>query len=316
MDNSEIKSGRPKRKTSPFTNIFCELITGLTQQQAAEKIGVARQNIGRWTSGETTPDIETLVKIAEAFNVSTDYLLGRTEVKTAKTELKAICDYTGLTEKAVENIRSINNDDGNINLLLEYSSLNTATKLLEDIQYIASYKRYFNERIFPIVYNKEFYNALPFSEQSSKSQNHNPKTYIFDLLGKHFLDCVERQLGQVLLGIPENDVLYNEQQDLVEYRLIKSFGKLIDDIENDCSIDKSVFDIFDNRIREDLQDYLDSILYNLKNSDDYLDYYSNASDVARFKRYISLLEDEADTLKTFLTLYDEHFNKKDGDPNG
>lgn len=107
MSKSEIKSGRPKRETNPFTNIFRDLITGLTQQQAAEKIGVARQNIGRWTSGETTPDIETLTKIAIAFNVSTDYLLGRTPNKTTNENLRAVCDYTGLSEKAAEFLHTL-----------------------------------------------------------------------------------------------------------------------------------------------------------------------------------------------------------------
>lgn len=69
-----------KRK-SPFTDIFLKLIDGMTQQQVADKVGVSRQNVGFWIKGTTVPDIFTLSKIADAFNVSTDYLLGRTERK-------------------------------------------------------------------------------------------------------------------------------------------------------------------------------------------------------------------------------------------
>lgn len=107
MNNSTNKSGRPKKGKSPFTDIFRDLISDLTQQEAAEKIGVVRQNIGRWLSGETTPDIETLCKIADAYNVTTDYLLGRTPNKTTETELQAVCDYTGLSESAVEVLHQI-----------------------------------------------------------------------------------------------------------------------------------------------------------------------------------------------------------------
>ena len=106
MSNSANKSGRPKKGASPFTSIFRNLITGLNQQEAADKIGVARQNIGRWISGETTPDIDTLGKIATAFDVSTDYLLGRTPNKTTDTELKAVCEYTRLSENTILKLRN------------------------------------------------------------------------------------------------------------------------------------------------------------------------------------------------------------------
>lgn len=103
MGISENKGGRPaKSGKKPFTEIFCQLIRGETQQTAADKIGVSRQNIGKWLSGSTTPDIETLCKIADAYNVTTDYLLGRTLNKTTDTELQAVCEYTGLSEKAID----------------------------------------------------------------------------------------------------------------------------------------------------------------------------------------------------------------------
>jgi repressor LexA len=50
---------------------------GMSQKQLAIKIGVAQNSISRWESGERQPDNDTLVKIAEVFNVSIDYLLGR-----------------------------------------------------------------------------------------------------------------------------------------------------------------------------------------------------------------------------------------------
>lgn len=108
MRTSESKGGRPARNgEKPFTEIFRQLIQGETQQTAADKIGVSRQNIGKWLSGSTTPDIETLCRIADAYNVPADYLLGRTPNKTTDAELQAVCDYTGLSEKAIENIKQI-----------------------------------------------------------------------------------------------------------------------------------------------------------------------------------------------------------------
>lgn len=49
---------------------------GLSQMALAKILGISQQTIGSWETGRTSPDLETLVKIAKFFNVSTDYLLG------------------------------------------------------------------------------------------------------------------------------------------------------------------------------------------------------------------------------------------------
>ena len=49
----------------------------LTQIELAKKLNVANGTVGNWESGNRQPDYETLKKIAEFFNVTTDYLLGR-----------------------------------------------------------------------------------------------------------------------------------------------------------------------------------------------------------------------------------------------
>lgn len=48
----------------------------LTQEQLAQKIGTDVKQISRWESGKFAPNLETLVLIARALNVSADYLLG------------------------------------------------------------------------------------------------------------------------------------------------------------------------------------------------------------------------------------------------
>ncbi|MDE7221570.1 MAG: helix-turn-helix domain-containing protein [Oscillospiraceae bacterium] len=48
---------------------------GLSQEKAAEAIGVTRQALAKWESGETTPDILHSDKLAELYGVSLDDLL-------------------------------------------------------------------------------------------------------------------------------------------------------------------------------------------------------------------------------------------------
>ena len=52
---------------------------GITQLQAAKLLDVSLGAVGNWESGKRTPDAEMLVRIADTFGVTVDYLLGRTE---------------------------------------------------------------------------------------------------------------------------------------------------------------------------------------------------------------------------------------------
>ena len=51
----------------------------LTQVEFAKKINVANGTVGNWESGNRQPDHEMLTKLADFFDVSVDYLLGRTD---------------------------------------------------------------------------------------------------------------------------------------------------------------------------------------------------------------------------------------------
>ncbi|MFD2116392.1 helix-turn-helix domain-containing protein [Paenibacillus yanchengensis] len=51
----------------------------LTQKQLAEKVNVTHVSISGYESGNRSPDTETLQSLADFFDVSVDYLLGRTD---------------------------------------------------------------------------------------------------------------------------------------------------------------------------------------------------------------------------------------------
>ena len=48
----------------------------LTQDQMAERVGVTRQAVSRWETGETQPNTEMLKVLSREFNVSINTLLG------------------------------------------------------------------------------------------------------------------------------------------------------------------------------------------------------------------------------------------------
>ena len=49
----------------------------LTQKVIAENFNTTQQTVSRWLNGQNEPDITTLIKLADFFEVSVDYLIGR-----------------------------------------------------------------------------------------------------------------------------------------------------------------------------------------------------------------------------------------------
>ena len=52
---------------------------GITQRQSAEAVGIAAHTYQQYESGNRRPNYECLVAIADYLDVTTDYLLGRTD---------------------------------------------------------------------------------------------------------------------------------------------------------------------------------------------------------------------------------------------
>lgn len=71
------------------------------QKDLAAYLGVTDNTISYFVSGKRTPNIEQIIKIAQYFGVSTDYILGLSDAETNNKDVQFICDYTGLSEKTV-----------------------------------------------------------------------------------------------------------------------------------------------------------------------------------------------------------------------
>ncbi|MGY3666102.1 MAG: helix-turn-helix domain-containing protein [Roseburia sp. 1XD42-69] len=54
----------------------------LTQQELADRLGVAKSVVSYYESGDRFPSYDVLVKIAHRFHVTTDYLLDVDKIKT------------------------------------------------------------------------------------------------------------------------------------------------------------------------------------------------------------------------------------------
>lgn len=105
------------KKNSDYNSIFATRLRDLISEhettitEVANNINVTRQAVSAYQDGSSQPTADTLLKIANYFNVSTDYLLGKSDVQTSDTTIKDICEYTGLSEKALHKIKSWNETD-------------------------------------------------------------------------------------------------------------------------------------------------------------------------------------------------------------
>lgn len=68
-----------------------------TQEQVAEALGVSRQTISNWENEKTYPDIVSVVKMSDLYNISLDHLL---------KEEKGMSDYVDYLEESTNTIRS------------------------------------------------------------------------------------------------------------------------------------------------------------------------------------------------------------------
>lgn len=48
---------------------------GLSQEELAEKLGVSRQSVSKWETGQSVPDLEKIIKLSDLFGVSVDELV-------------------------------------------------------------------------------------------------------------------------------------------------------------------------------------------------------------------------------------------------
>ena len=99
-----------------FTEIFSSLLRKekISPLKLAEKIGVPKSMVYEWKSGKREPSVENLVKIADYFGVSLEYLTGRDEKNdSSETELIVMLrtarnispeDHDALVKQFKENI--------------------------------------------------------------------------------------------------------------------------------------------------------------------------------------------------------------------
>lgn len=271
MDNKANKSGRhAKSEKTPFTEVFRELVGTATHQEIADKIGTSRQNVGKWLSGITSPDITALGKIANAYNVSTDYLLGRTNVKSTNTEIKDICEYLNLSEDTINALHKFNpagefySPDVDINSLsdIAFKFLNN---LIKNIIY-SNIIGYFVQYMHDDIYIYEFENCVAKKYCIENNIRYDEKeadefglTNLISQKGGYDFEFYKSELLlKYDIVLNRGEILLNEKE-YIKYKITKKINDLIewvlDDVKGEC------FDCaFCSQLEKNFSEYFTDIL--------------------------------------------------------
>ena len=68
---------------------------GMSQEELVDRLGISRQSVSKWESGQSQPEIEKLLQLSELFHVSTDYLL-------KEDTMPEVIDVTPVQEQTAE----------------------------------------------------------------------------------------------------------------------------------------------------------------------------------------------------------------------
>lgn len=74
------------------------------QKELAAHLGVPDNTISYFCSGKRVPNAEQIIEISKFLGVSADFLLGLSGNKTTEPKLQSACEYTGLSDKAINKL--------------------------------------------------------------------------------------------------------------------------------------------------------------------------------------------------------------------
>lgn len=101
MTNKSVKINRIKE---------LRLKRGLNQEFMSNELGVSQQTLSRYENNIDAIKIDILVKISEYFHVTTDYILGLSDIKRDHFKQTYLKDTIELYFDLIENYKALNDD--------------------------------------------------------------------------------------------------------------------------------------------------------------------------------------------------------------
>lgn len=132
----------------------------MSQEELAKRLGIARSSVANYENGQNFPNMNVLLKIADVFNCSVDYLIGNSQFKNYKSfeqalkRADAVMDFSDVeTKKIITNIlnnleSSYHNSDIDAFVFNNLMNYNLSYKKVQDLKtvIIALYESWLSNR--------------------------------------------------------------------------------------------------------------------------------------------------------------------------
>ena len=190
---------------------------GVTQAVVANETGISRTSIVAYESGKSIPDLEKLYLLAEYYDVSCDFLLGKASCTTH--DLSYISEKTGLTEKSINALEKyyMAKDDN------QYDITELINQLLE-----SKYCKQFFVSLIKYISTKNMDSSV-FSNE------------VYYNLYMCYYDIYYNGDSEEQDSVAREDVLYSQ--------VIHSLKRLINSIESDKKAKSAYISFFENKVK-------------------------------------------------------------------
>lgn len=190
--------------TDIFKYRLKELRGNRNQNDVAREIGISRASLSYYETGDRKPDINTLHALAQYYQVSSDYLLGLTDIASPNIDTQTISKKTGLSEDSLCHLEQLktkaekNSDEQSVVSLLTLKTINLILEedtdnLLENLAYyfFVSFTHFGD-------WFEELDNTHHISELSLTDKKLNVSySEDYDFFSNAFLLMIERDLRQI-----------------------------------------------------------------------------------------------------------------------
>ena len=168
---------------------------GLTQGQLAIHLNVSDKAVSKWESGRGLPEIETLLMLADFFNVTVDDLLRVKQRDDLHTEFLYILDASG-------SMYSLTND-----VIGGFNSFLKEQKTLDDSAYLTTVL--FNNIVNTIYQSKDIRSIRPLDRMTYRASG---STSLFDAIGSSVLSLSDRAKTNKVMVIIMTDGYENSSR--------------------------------------------------------------------------------------------------------
>ena len=226
MSTNNIKELNPswKKIGERINTLIAEHDT--SQKALADHLEIKPNIVSDWCHGKRTPNTEQIVRIADYFNVSADYLLCRTKNKPADFKLQAICEYTGLDEKAANILHTFATEEFGYRYVERPNSSCEIEGIEIDKEFNENAMSFINGLITNDKFHRIINNAVNLKETISDISNTIP-------------DSDNEEQAQMILTKQNMKILHNAKRfvvtdegylGLMKEQIKAVFGNILDDI--------------------------------------------------------------------------------------